>query len=141
MNKQTESQLQIAVANYLRVRYPDALFHSDFGAGIHLTARQGAIQKRQQGGRRGHPDLVIYDKKGVYNGLAIELKKEGTRIFKRDGSPASDHIKEQADYLWQLQERDWLAVFCVGLDEAIAIIDSYFALKDDEAVLVGGKKL
>lgn len=55
----TESELQIQIADYLRLRYPDVLFHSDFGSSIGMTARQGALKKRQNGGRRGWPDMFI----------------------------------------------------------------------------------
>lgn len=55
----TESQLQQQVADYLRLQYPDVLFHSDFGSGAKLTPGQSAIQKRQNGGRRAWPDMFI----------------------------------------------------------------------------------
>lgn len=48
----TEAELQIQVADYLRLQYPDALFHSDFGSGIKLTIGQAAKQKRQNSGAR-----------------------------------------------------------------------------------------
>jgi hypothetical protein len=54
-----ESDLQIMVADYLRLQYPDVLFHSDFGSGIKLTIGQAAKQKRQNGGRRSWPDMFI----------------------------------------------------------------------------------
>ena len=45
-----ESDLQIAVADYLRLQYPEVIFHSDFGSGIKLTKGQAIKQKRQNGG-------------------------------------------------------------------------------------------
>ena len=55
----TESDLQIQVADYLRLQYPDVLFHSDFGSGVKLTPGQAIRQKRQNGGKRAWPDLEI----------------------------------------------------------------------------------
>lgn len=55
----TEAQLQEAVADYLRLKYPDVIFHSDFGSGIKLAPGQAVRQKRQNGGRRAWPDLFI----------------------------------------------------------------------------------
>ncbi len=55
----TESDLQSQVADYLRLQYPDVMFHSDFGSGIKLTPGQAAKQKRQNGGRRAWPDMFI----------------------------------------------------------------------------------
>lgn len=60
-----------------------------------------------------------------YNGLLIELKKEGTRLKKKDGSWATDHIAEQAGMLEMLESRGYKAVFAVGFDEAKSIIDEY----------------
>lgn len=56
---QTEAQLQIQVADYLKSQYPTVLFHSDYGSGVKLTMAQAAIQKRQNGGRRAWPDLFV----------------------------------------------------------------------------------
>lgn len=136
-----ESDLQVMVADYIRTQYPKVIFHSDFGSGIKLTMGQAAKQKRQNGGRRAWPDMFIAEpvafpfrddegmvkitKSRVYAGLFIELKKEGTRLFKKDGNWASEHIAEQADLLDRLEFRGYKAVFAVGFDEAKSIIDEY----------------
>lgn len=130
----TEAELQIRVADYLRLRYPNVLFHSDFGSGIKLTIGQAAKQKRQNGGRRAWPDMfVAYPTlrcvdgswNHEYHGLFIELKKEGTRLRKRNGDWASDHIAEQAAVLERLEDAGYHAVFAVGFDEARKVIDEY----------------
>lgn len=129
-----ESELQVLVADYIRVRYPNALFHSDFGSGIKLTLGQAMKQKRQNGGRRAWPDMFIAEPIEVdfgeqswrrYAGLFLELKKEGTRIHKKNGEWANDHIAEQAETLNQLKSRGYVAKFAVGFDEAKKIIDDY----------------
>ena len=43
----SESDLQIQVAEYLTLQYPDVLFHSDFGSGVRLTLGQAVRQKGQ----------------------------------------------------------------------------------------------
>ena len=132
-----ESDLQVMVADYLRLQYPDVLFHSDFGSGIKLTMGQAAKQRRQNGGRRAWPDMVIAEPKvksfpNVYHGLFIELKREGTRIFKKDGTLVADeHIREQYDMLEQLRKRGYVAEFACGFDEAKAIIDKYLGGKSE----------
>ena len=129
-----ESDLQIQVADYLRMQYPHVIFHSDYGSGIRLTKGQAIRQKRQNGGLRGYPDMFIAEPvprcinggwKDVWNGLFIELKKEGTRLKKKNGEWASEHIAEQADMLERLEFRGYKASFAVGFDEAKQIIDSY----------------
>lgn len=126
----TELELQMQVADYLRLQYPGILFHSDFGSGIKLTMGQAIKQKRLQGGRRSWPDMFIAEVRSLgdkyYHGLFIELKKEGTRIIKKDGTLVSDaHICEQFDMLEQLRQRDYMAEFACGFDEAKKIIDRY----------------
>ena len=152
----TELELQAQVADYLRLQYPHVLFHSDFGSGIKLTPGQAMRQKRLQGGRRSWPDMFIaqpmagvlkfgsfateYNDDGsikslrqdvtapetIKFGLFIELKKAGTRIYRKDGRLVSDaHIREQLDMLEQLRQRGYVAEFACGFDEAKKIIDEY----------------
>lgn len=143
----SESQLQQQVAVYLRLQYPDVLFHSDFGSGIKLTMGQAMAQKRQNGGRRAWPDMFIAESKALVGaeleswgmsqekgyrlacGLFIELKREGTRLQKRNGEYASAHIAEQAKMLEQLRRHGYCAEFAIGFDEAKKIIDQYLGGK------------
>ena len=130
-----ESELQVAVADYLRLRYPDVLFHSDFGSGIKLTKGQAMKQYRQNGGRRGWPDIfvahVATHGDRYYHGLFIELKKDGTRLQKKNGEFASPHIKEQWEMLGALTFRGYKAEFAVGFEQAKKIIDEYLGGEND----------
>ena len=133
----TELELQMQVADYLRLQYPGVLFHSDFGSGVKLTMGQAIKQKRLQGGRRSWPDMLIAEARSLgdkcYHALFIELKKEGTRIFKKDGTLVSDaHICEQFDMLEQLRQRGYAAEFACGFDEAKKIIDEYLKPNKEE---------
>lgn len=139
----TESQLQVQLAQYLCRQYPDIEFHSDFGSGAVLSARQASIQLQQNGYRRGYPDLFIAkpkilllnDEKGkaqafIAGGLFLELKKAGKKLYKKDGSLASRHIAEQADRLGKLRQAGYIAEFAIGFDQAKEKIDAYLALDD-----------
>jgi len=59
MARQWESSLQMQVAEYLCRQYPDVQFHSDFGSGVKLSKVQAVTQLRQNGYRRGWPDMII----------------------------------------------------------------------------------
>ena len=131
-----EEVIQQQVADYLRLQYPDVIFHSDFGSGTKLTMGQAVRQKKLNGGRRAWPDMFITEPKdglnmrtngnpNIYAGLFIELKKDGTRLKKKDGAWASEHLAEQADLLDRLEFRGYKAVFAVGFDEAKEVIDDY----------------
>lgn len=136
-----ESDLQVMVADYLRLRYPKVLFHSDFGSGIKLTQGQAMKQKRQNGGRRGWPDMFLAEPKDTdglgledehIHGLFLELKKDGTRLHKKDGSWATEHIAEQAKTLQALQDRGYETYFAIGFEQAKEIIDEYLGGTDGE---------
>lgn len=129
--KMSESQLQIAVANYLATRYPDVLFHSDFGSGVRLTAGQAKVNSAQNAGRRGWPDLFVAERcwdeerHQLWQGLFIELKTEGTRLRKKSGEWASLHIAEQAEVLRGLRSAGYWSAFAIGFEQAKNIIDHY----------------
>lgn len=130
-----ESEIQAQVADYLRLRYPDVLFHSDFGSGIKLTMSQAVKQKRLNGGRRAWPDMFIakpklgFDRDGqpfYQHGLFLELKRDGTKILRKDGKVVADeHIREQMKILQHLTRLGYRAQFAVGFEQAKQIIDSY----------------
>ena len=139
----TELELQAQVADYIRLKYPSVIFHSDFGSGIKLTMGQAIRQKRLNGGRRSWPDMFIaeptcYENCGAdiwTHGLFIELKRQGTKIYRKDGRLVSDaHIREQFDMLEQLRQRGYKAEFACGFDEAKEIIDGYLGGPAEEEV-------
>lgn len=135
----SEENLQVMVADYLRLQYPNVLFHSDYGSGAKLTISQAVIQKRLNEGKKSWPDMFISEPKEIcwmeiggnsvptkwLHGLYIELKKDGTRLKKKDGNWATEHIAKQAETLKQLRKAGYRAEFTVGYEEAKQIIDNY----------------
>ncbi len=128
----SESNLQIMVADYLRLQYPGVIFMSNYGAGLKLSIGQASIQKRQNGGWKGLPDMFIAKRKLIHEnhgwwcgGLFIELKKEGTRLKKKNGDWATPHIAQQAEILEKLRKEGYKAEFACGFNEAIKLIDEY----------------
>jgi hypothetical protein len=131
MARKSETQEQILVANYLAEKYPNVQFHSDYGSGARLRPHQAKEQSELNAGRKSWPDLFIAEpviRMGApsYNGLFIEMKRTGTKIFTRKGTLVSDeHIREQFDLLEQLRRRGYCAEFACGYEEATKIIDDY----------------
>ena len=122
----TELELQAQVADYIRLQYPTVIFHSDFGSGIKLTMGQAIKQKRLNGGRRAWPDMLLAEPRGDYHALFIELKREGTRIFKQDGKLVADeHIREQFDMLHDLRRKGYAAELGIGFEATKKLIDDY----------------
>lgn len=126
MQKQSEKTIHIFLCDYMRLQHPDVLMRTDLG-GIRLTFGQAAQVKRMQGGRRAWPDIFIAEPRGDWAGLFIELK--AVNIYKKDGSlKANEHTAEQAVMLEKLRSRGYKAVFAIGFDEAVAIIEEYLSL-------------
>ena len=72
------------------------------------------------------PDLMIFQPNGTYNGLFLELKKQGTRVFKADENICADpHIQEQAAVMAKLNLKGYLAQFAVGFEDATEKINKY----------------
>ena len=137
MRNNREYQICKDIAIYLRLQYPDVMFHFDL-AGLNLSRAQAGMMKAIQGGR-GWPDLFIPEVRTIfkeedelpfgttYNGLFIEVKKEGTVLWKAKGGPASDHIKEQIDSLNYLTDKGYFAEFGIGFDDCKKLIDEYLS--------------
>ena len=106
-----EYQLQKAVCKYL-----------DLKNVLYCASMNGQYQKYQSqrnkakatGMKRGVPDLFIYEPRGSYHGLAIELKVGYNKP-----------TVEQLTWLNKLTERGYLAMTSNGLDQTIEIIDTY----------------
>lgn len=125
----SEHDLYTMLADYLRYNYKSIIWRFDLAADLKLTIGQARKHKRLQQ-HRGYPDLFIAEPRGEYHGVYIELKKAGTRIFKKDGTLVADqHIREQFDLLEKLRRKGYVAEFACGFDEAKEIIDRYLGGK------------
>lgn len=118
-----EAQLHQAVANYLKVHYPQVIFHTDFAAGMKMPIWLAARNKKLQSGR-GFPDIFIAYPNKSFHGCFIELKD--ANIYLKDGSLSKEkHLQEQNDMLAILRDYGYRAEFAVGFAEATKMIDQY----------------
>jgi len=123
--KQEES-LQIAVSKYLKLQYPDVIFTSE-SSGIRLTMGQAVKAKKCRSGPK-LPDVMIFEPRGRYSGLMIELKVKPVNL--KDGSLSKNkHIQEQDKMLQRLQMKGYCAFFAIGFECAKGLIDEYMKLK------------
>lgn len=120
----TEYQDQVALCKWMNAQYPHVLYRSDLGGTrlpIGLAKKMKAIQKS-----RAFPDFQILKAVGRYHGLFIELKREGEKIQKKNGTWASPHIQEQASLMHKLNNNEgYFARFAIGFNEAKNIITDY----------------
>ena len=114
VNQNTEYQLQKAVCKYL-----------DLSNILYCASMNGQYQKYQSqrnkakatGMKKGVPDLFIYEPRGQYHGLAIELKVGYNKP-----------TKEQLEWIEQLNKRKYKAVVCRGIDETLFELQNYLSL-------------
>ena len=125
-----ESSLQIVVVRYINLVHPSAIVVADPN-GLRLSigmAQQLKSMRVPENG--GHPDLWIFEPRGIYHGLFIELKRENEKIFKANSFEfKSDHIAKQDEMHRRLRAKGYYGHFAIGFDQAKRLIDGYFKLE------------
>jgi hypothetical protein len=127
MRQSREYQIYNAIATYLKYQYPKILYHFD-PTGLNLSKAQSGMLKAIQC-NKGYPDLVILESRGQYKSFFLEIKSEGTNLYKKSGESASEHIADQLDCLLELRMRGYKAEFAVGFSESKELIDDYLKSK------------
>lgn len=112
--KNEEALIQEAVINYINAQYPNLLYCASAG-GVRTSMKQ-AVKMKKTGYVKGFPDLFIYEPKGQWHGLAIEMK-------------TAKGVMSQSQKDWQakLINNGYQAVTCKSFDEAKKVIDDYMA--------------
>lgn len=111
-NNQPEYHLQVAICNYIAIKYSGVFFNGS--AGGMRTFYSVAKKMKATGYKAGFPDIFIYEPRGIYHGLAIELKVKGNYASKK-----------QKEVLQKLRDKGYRAEVCTGFDMATNVIDEY----------------
>ena len=113
--KLSEEKVQIAIVEYVKMQYPNALITATMGGQFqrHYSQR---LKAKRTGYLKGVSDLLIFEPNETYNGLFIELKKD----------KKSYPTKEQKIFIQNALDRGYYAICCKGFDHCKEIIDSYF---------------
>lgn len=123
MRNNREYQICKDIAIYMRMQYPAILFHFDL-AGLNLSKAQAGMNKSIQY-HRGFPDLFIAEPKNGYSGCFIEVKTEGTNLYKKNFEAATPHISEQSEFMDILRIKGYKCDFGIGWDKCKLLIDEY----------------
>lgn len=123
----SEDQDRAALIKWLDLAHPTTLYKVDYGADARLDPRQAKQQKSLMFAR-GWPDLLIYERRQEFVGLAVDLKREDVSIYNSLGLFSSDHIREQAEMMRLLTERGWVCGFAKGFDNQVKMITEYLSL-------------
>jgi hypothetical protein len=123
-----EENLQLQIARYLIIYWPNVIFTSDI-SGMKLTKGQTIMASRMRSKGLKFPDMLIFEPRGQYKGLFIELKREDADVFQKDGvTPYAGHIYEQWKTLQRLKAKGYFATFGIGFNNTIKIIEDYMKL-------------
>lgn len=129
MSSNDENEVYKVIARHMAIYHPETPFHFDL-SGVHNTSRYSRGLYALINGEAGFPDLVIYARShpdfGDHIGLALEIKRDGVAVRKREGSLVADeHIQEQAAWLQKLSRKGYYSAFGIGSRDCIALIDEY----------------
>ncbi len=110
-----EFKVQSEIAAYAGLAYPWALITcSVAGTFVNL----GMVMKMAKlGYRKGTPDLLVFEPRGGYFGLLLEVKA-------KDGSLSP----EQVEFLNRAALRGYKTAVCWSREEGIAVLDAYLKM-------------
>ena len=130
-----EGKLCSEIADYLRTHHPTVPFFFDLsGIKMSKSGATRAVKQRAEGFRV--PDLIILVKKRPFGMLALEIKKLGTTIYKRDGNIVkNEHIHEQISSIRWLRKYSQCADFGIGYMNTIKKINEYLSFGKFEYLL------
>ena len=109
-----EDNLQMAVAKLLD--YSNVLWCHV--ANERRTSIQAGARLKAKGVKKGVPDVLIFEPKGNYIGLAIELKIKPNKT-----------TKEQEYWMQELIKKGWFCDVCYSFDEVKNLLDNYLELE------------
>lgn len=123
--KDTEWKIQLHFCKWIKLQYPNLLFRSDIQSAGKLSGQMQNI-KQILDPYHGFPDVQIYHRSGNFTGLFIELKRENSGTFLKDGSLSkTKHVQEQAEMHKTLRSLGYKVEFAEGCDEAKKILQEY----------------
>jgi hypothetical protein len=123
----SEELLCTKIADYIKDTYPSAPFFFDM-SGYHLSKQAASKAKNQRADGFRIPDLIILSRSPDYGMLALEVKKKGTKLFKKDGNFVADaHLNEQRVSILRLRSYGQCADFGVGYEDCIKKINDYLS--------------
>lgn len=115
IKKGSEDDVQSQVIAYLKYKYPSTLYCATVG-GIRTTFKQ-AVKMKRTGYVKGIPDLLIFEPRGTFHGLMIEMKKDKN----------SYATKEQKEWQEKLNARGYRSEICKSFEDAKRVIDEYLS--------------
>lgn len=122
-----EKQLHKAICKYIKYQHPKAYFLSD-PSGLKMSIGM-ATELKTTRSQHKQLDIIILEPKGRYHGLIIEVKKDRSEVYKKNGDfKENKHVKEQRESIEHLRSLGYHVHYAFSLDHGINVVDVYMAL-------------
>ena len=118
-NGSPEHDIQVKLVALLESIQPVPLYSATVG-GARLAIHT-AKKMKEAGYSKGIPDMLVFEPKGMYAGLAIEVKTDKGRAS-----------EEQLEWSRSLNSRGWRAEICKGFEECADVVCEYFNLYEEK---------
>lgn len=124
----SEDRVHTAVCKVIKLKYKKVIFTSDL-SGV-IMDWKSAKKTAKMRSESKIPDLLIFEPRGGWAGLFIELKATKEKLYKKDGSlKETAHINDQKDMLERLLDKGYKATFAGGMDEILKVVADYMDLE------------
>lgn len=128
-----EYDTQVRIVDYLALRYPNLIVQGSLG-GIRLPIGN-AVKAKKMGNKKDFPDIFVAIPNDKYSGCLIELKREGTKLYRSNGKLVSNaHYVSQDELHKKLRAVGYYAEFAVGFQDAIQKIERYLSTANCQAI-------
>jgi len=115
------------IALYLRENHPYVPFAFDM-SGYHLSKAAASKASNQRADGFKVPDLLIFVKKPPFGMLALEVKKLGVKLYRKDGKFVADkHLNDQRNSILRLRKYGQCSDFGIGYVDCIKKINDYLS--------------
>jgi len=118
-SEEKEYVVQMKIVHFLRSK--GLLFSSTTG-GIAYKPHQ-KINMYKRGYAAGVPDLIIFEPRGLFHGLCLEVKRKGGRV--RDS---------QKDFIAALRENGYAVAVVFSPEEAQEVVENYISIPFSEKI-------
>jgi len=107
-----EADLQKSCVKWFRHQYPNILLHHSPNEGKRSPQYMNWL--KTLGTLPGCPDILIFEARGKWHGLAIEMKAPGGKL-----------TDNQEWFIQKLQAAGWQCHECRGIEEFMSIVIKY----------------
>jgi len=120
----TEKRLHLAICKYIKLQYPSVYFLSD-PSGLKMSIGM-ATQLKETRSNHAQLDIIILQPSLSYSALILEVKKDSSEVFKKDGNfRETKHVISQNESIEHLEKTGYKAVYIFSFQHAKDIIDYY----------------